>query len=237
MSRPLSVRVTCRVGADFGCSKSGAASRFSAGIAAWMRRVGDRADGDVHQVPGPARLVAQPGGVAARRARACSATRRRVPGAGGEGRQDLGLDPLARQGRGQPLDLPGEVGRVRPVLQGAAAAGPEVRADRRDRARRWASAPRPARAARRAPAASTRSPGRVKGTKTGPGRHAVALAADLLDGELHRRAGGPGGAAGPGAVTAARRLHGAIGVLARQRLSKMNEDERPAQKPFSLAWP
>ena len=36
MSSPLSVRVTCRVGADFGCSNSGAARRLSAGIAAWI---------------------------------------------------------------------------------------------------------------------------------------------------------------------------------------------------------
>jgi len=35
-SRPVSVRVTCSVGADFGCSNSGAARRFSAGMAAWI---------------------------------------------------------------------------------------------------------------------------------------------------------------------------------------------------------
>jgi hypothetical protein len=84
----------------------------------------------------------------------------------GEGRQDLGLDPLMRQLNPDQFGLPVQIGLLRPVLAGAAAAFAEVLARRRDAI---GLASRISTSSPRAPsmAASTVSPGKVRGTKTG----------------------------------------------------------------------
>ena len=182
------------------------------------RRVGDRADGDVHQIPGLARLVTEPGGLAA----AAAGVQRHAPPAsrlGGERRQDLGLDLLAGQGSGEAAHLPGEIGLARPVLQGAAAAGPEMRAGRGDAlGARFEHLHQlaPLAAAYRQHALTRQG----EGHEGRSGGHAIALAADRLDGQLDRRAGRTRGAAlvGPcGAVSARGRLHGWNSVLVRER--------------------
>ena len=96
-------------------------------------RIGDRAGLDLHQAPGTARLEDDAGHVALL---VVAAGVQRHPPArsrgGGEGRRERGLQPLARQGGAHLVLLPGQIGPVGPVLQGAAAAGLEMRTERRD---------------------------------------------------------------------------------------------------------
>jgi hypothetical protein len=142
-------------------------------------RIGDRAFLDLHQVPGAALLEAQTRPALAAPGVQGDATargRRR-----GEGRQDLGLDPLMRQLDPDLLGLPVQIGLLRPVLAGATAAFAEVLAGRRDAVgagvRISTSSPRDCRPS----SARTCSPGRVRGTNTGPSDDAVALGADRVD--------------------------------------------------------
>ncbi len=95
------------------------------------RRIGDGADPDLHQVPGLARLEAQPG-LVPRALAGVQGDPTPGPRLGRERRQNLGLQPLQGQSAAQALHLPGQVGCVIPVLQGAAAADPEMRTGRLD---------------------------------------------------------------------------------------------------------
>jgi len=95
-----------------------------------QRRVGDWADADLDQPPGPPRLEAE-GDALADRAGVQGEPAPRM-GRACEGGQDLGLDSLAAQGLAHLVGFPGEIGRARPVLQGTAAAIAEVRTGRRN---------------------------------------------------------------------------------------------------------
>ena len=98
-------------------------------------RIGDDADVEVHQAPGPPGLESQPdlGAFLAGVERQAAAG---VRGAG-EGLQDVGRDPLAAQGQGDLVAFPGQVGFRGPMLQGAAAAVAEMRAWRIDAVGAW----------------------------------------------------------------------------------------------------
>ncbi len=89
---------------------------------------GDDAGLDRLQAPGPPGLEAEPDGAAV--APRVQSEPPSLARAGGEGQADLGVEADALQGLADPLDLPGEVGGVVPLLQRAAAAGAEVRARR-----------------------------------------------------------------------------------------------------------
>ena len=128
-SRPPRVQVTCKVGADLGCSRNGAASFRRAGSA--RSKAGSAIGQTVMSTSPPAApgLEPQPhlAAVLARVQRqAPAAVRRR-----GERRLHVGLDILSGKRQDDLIPLPGQIGRRFPVLQGATAAIAEMLADRR----------------------------------------------------------------------------------------------------------
>src|SRR5262249_33583423 len=128
--------------------------------------LGDRAGGDVDQVPGLADLVAETGGLAA----PFAGVQRHPPAGGrgrGRGRQDLRLQPPARAG--------GEGGaRSRPTSGGGGGAGargggappPQAKKCGHGGSTRSGLSTSTSTSSRRSPvpAASTRSPGSANGT-------------------------------------------------------------------------
>ena len=119
MSRPVAVRVTCRVGADFGCSRKRFGQPRQGRESRDQARIGDRARLDRHQVPGATLLEAQQRALplGALSGVQCHAAAR-GPAARRERRQDLALQTFHRQLDADLLGLPAEIGLRRPVLQG-----------------------------------------------------------------------------------------------------------------------
>ncbi len=115
-SRPESVTVTCRVGADLAPPRNGAATAARLGKAALMRGSGQGTVGQGDHPPRPAPLEAQHHlpVLVATGVQGDAATHARR---GGDGGLHLGLDPFALQGLHHQIPLPRQIGGAGPVLQ------------------------------------------------------------------------------------------------------------------------
>ena len=182
-------------------------------------RVGDGADLDVHQGPGAARLVTQPGALPALAPAGVQGDAPTRAWRGGEGGIEIGgqLQTLTRQGGADQRFLPGQVRRALPVLNGAAAARLEMGADGRGplQTRRQHLPQFAPLAFRLEPHALTRQDeGREQGLARGRAAHAVALRSHGQHLGLN--------------------VAGVVGQGVGPHLIHMNEDERVAQRSFRL---